>query len=93
MPWVARLLVQLFGSAVARVATGAGVGLFTMAALTPVILSALNQAATSFSGITSAVANIMLLSGMGVGMSIVGSAILTRVAIEAGKIGLKRMTK
>ncbi|QDS16168.1 DUF2523 domain-containing protein [Xanthomonas arboricola] len=93
MPWLAALLTQLLGSAVARIATGAGIGLVTVAALTPVILSALNQAATRFSGIPSAVANIMLLSGMGVGMSMVGSAILTRVAIEAGKISLQRMTK
>ncbi|MCC5067069.1 DUF2523 domain-containing protein [Xanthomonas campestris] len=93
MPWLSTLLTQLVGSAIARMATGAGIGLVTLAALTPIVLSALNEAASKFGGITSAVANIMLLSGMGFGMSLIGSAILTRVAIEAGKISLQRMTK
>lgn len=92
MPWLAGLLTSLLGSAVARMLTGAGIGLATFATLTPLVLSMLNFAADKFSGITSAVLNIMLLSGIGVGLSIIGSSIIARIAIEAGKIGLQKMS-
>lgn len=91
MPWLAALLTQLLGSAVARVATGAGIGLVTFAALTPIVLSAMNEISARMGGIESAVLNIMLLSGAGPALSMIGSAIVARVAIEAGKIGLKKV--
>lgn len=90
MPWLAALLAQLLGSAVARVATGAGIGLVTFASLTPLVLSALNAMASRMQGIPSAMLNVILLSGAGVGITMIGSAIMTRVAIDAAKVGLKK---
>lgn len=92
MPWLVTLLTSLLGSGLARVLTGAGLGLATFAALTPLVLSALNVGAQRFSGIASTVLNIMLLSGLGVGLSMVGSAIMTRVAIEAARVSLQKMS-
>lgn len=90
MPWVAALLTNLLGTAAARVLTGAGLGLATFAALTPLVLAALNAAATRFNGIASNVANVMLLSGFGLAVTMIGSAMLTRVAIDAGKVALTK---
>ena len=93
MPWLVTLLTSLVGSFLGRVLSGAGLGLVTFAALTPVVLSALNKGAQKFNGITGTVLNIMLLSGLGVGLSIIGSAIVARVAVEAGKVAVSKMSK
>lgn len=90
MPWLGALLANLLGSAVARMLTGAGLGLVTFAALTPLVLSAMNGAAQKFSGIASSVLQIMLMSGFGVAISAVGSAIVTRIAIEATRVAIKK---
>lgn len=90
MPWIAGLLSSLLGTAAARVLTGAGLGLATFAALTPLVLSALGAVSTHFNGIASNVANVMLLSGFGLGVTMIGSAMLTRVAIDAGKVALTK---
>lgn len=90
MPWLGVLLANLVGSAVARMLTGAGLGLLTFAALTPVILTALNAVNTATSGLPSDMAAIMLKSGFGVAMSAIGSAILTRAAIEAAKVSVAK---
>ena len=90
MPWLVTLLTSLLGSAAARVLTGAGLGLVTFAGLTPVVLSALNLLRDKVGGMTGEIAQLCLLSGIGVGLSMIGSAIMTRVAIEAGKVALKK---
>lgn len=90
MPWIAAMLTSLVGTAIARMLTGAGLALVTFAALTPLILSLLNAAAQNFSGIAQATAQIMLLSGMGEALSLIGSAMLTRVAIQAASVGVKK---
>lgn len=90
MPWLGALLAGLLGTAGARVLTGLGLGLVTYAAMTPVILSALNAVKSSTSGITSSVLQLMLLSGIGEAMSAIGAAMLTRAAIDAGRVALAR---
>jgi len=70
--------------------TGAGLGLVTFAALTPLVLSALNAAAQKFNGIPSSILQIMLMSGFGVALSAVGSGIVTRLAIEAARVAIKK---
>lgn len=90
MPWLAALLASMLGSGVARLLTGAGLALTTFAALTPLVLSALNAGANAFQGIGGATLDIMLLSGLGIGLSAIGSAMLTRIAITAGRVFLSR---
>lgn len=90
MQWLGILLANLVGSSVARLLTGAGLGLVTFAALTPLVLSALNAVNNAAAGIPSDLAAILLKSGIGVAMSAIGSAILTRMAIEAAKVSLAK---
>ncbi len=84
------ILGNIVGTGIARLLTGAGLSLVTFAALTPLVLSMLNAGANAFSGIASATLNIMLLSGLGVALSAIGSGILTRVAIVAAAVGIKK---
>ena len=76
MPWLASLLASLLGTAVSRVLVGAGLSLATFAALTPVVLSALNVARSAFGGLTASALQIVQISGLGVAISAIGSAIL-----------------
>lgn len=90
--WLATLLKNLFGDSVARVLGGAGLSLATAALLLPAITSALNAAASGINGIPSDVLNVALLFGFGEAMSLIGSAMLTRVAMNSTRLGLKKAT-
>lgn len=90
MPWLGMLLTTLLGTAGARVLTGLGLGLVTYAALTPAILMALNAARSAFGGITGSVLQLVLMSGIGEAVSTIGAAMLTRAAIDAGRVALAR---
>lgn len=90
MPWLGALLASLLGTSVSRMLVGAGLALASLAAVTPLVLSAMNAAAQGFGDITGAVLQIMLLSGIGEGISIIGSAILTRMIVDTGRIFVTR---
>lgn len=84
------LLANLLGNLVARVLTGAGLAIVTGAALIPVMTGALDAAAAAIGGMPGALLNLVGMAGFGEGMSIIGAAMLTRTAINAGRIGLKK---
>lgn len=84
------LLQSLFGDALARILGGAGLSVLSYAAVTPVVLAALNLVASRIGSITADIASLALLSGLGEGMSIVGSAIMARMAISAAGVGIGR---
>lgn len=90
MPWVAALLSSLLGTALSRVLVGAGLSLATFAALTPLVLSALNAFKNAMQGVTGAVLQIILISGLGVALSAIASALITRVAIDAAKVSVQK---
>ncbi|MFK3847850.1 MULTISPECIES: DUF2523 domain-containing protein [Bacteria] len=90
MPWLAAFLTSLLGNALARVLTGAGLGLATGAALLPLVRTALNLIVQKFNGMGADLANVMLLSGAGEAITIIGSAIVTRVVIDAGKVAVQK---
>jgi len=90
MPWLASFLVSLVGNSLARVLTGAGLGLATGAALLPLVRIALNKIPQYFGGISADLANVMLMSGAGEGITIIGSAIVTKVVIDAGKVAVQK---
>lgn len=87
--WLQTLLASLLGSAGSRVLTGAGLGLASFAAFSSIISVALNSAAAAFGGLPSAIAALIYISGMGTAMSAIGSAILTRAAIESARVSLR----
>lgn len=90
LPWLGSLLAGLLGTAGARVLSGLGLGLVTYAVLTPMVLSALNAARNLTSGMTSSVLQVVLLSGIGEAITMIGAAIMTRTAIDAGRVAIRK---
>lgn len=90
MPWLAGFLVSLLGNSLARVLTGAGLGLATGAALLPLVRIALNKIPQYWGGIAGDLANVMLMSGVGEAITMIGSAIVTKVVIDAGKVAVQK---
>lgn len=90
MPWLAAFLVQLLGNSLARVLTGAGLGLATGVALLPLVKGALNLITQKWSGISADLANVMLMAGAGEAITLIGSAIVTRIVIDAGKVAVQK---
>lgn len=93
MPWLGALLASLLGTAVSRLLVGAGLGVATFASVTPLVLSALNSAASAMAGVGGAALQIALMSGLGEALSAIGSAMLTRLAIESAKIAITKSSK
>lgn len=90
MPWLAAFLTQLLGNSLARVLTGAGLGLATGAALLPLVKGALNLITQKWSGISADLANVMLMAGAGEAITMIGSAIVTKIVIDAGKVAIQK---
>lgn len=93
MPWLAAFLTSLLGNALARVLTGAGLGLITGAALLPLVKSALQLIITKFGGIAGDIASVMLLSGFGEALTMIGSAMVTKIGIDAAKVAVAKGDK
>lgn len=88
--WLKELLRNVFGDSIASALGGAGLSLVTAAVMIPLVTTALNTAASSIGGITGDVLNVILLFGFGEAISIIGSAMLTRMVIGSGRVGVKR---
>lgn len=82
------LLQALFGDWIARILSGAGLSVISYAAVVPVVLGALNLMASHISGLSADVASIALLGGFGEAASIVGSAVMARMAIVSASAGI-----
>lgn len=77
----------------ARILVGAGLTLVVYSGVSVGVQSLLQQAASSMSGMPTAIVQLALLSGVGEGLSILGSALLTRVGLTmAGNIAGLRKT-
>lgn len=90
LKYLSQLLKNLLGDSLARVLGGAGLSLVSMAALVPLVTTALNAAASAVGGIGGDVLNVILLFGFGEAMSVMGAAMLTRMSIQAASVGLKK---
>jgi len=87
------LLENLLGSSVAKMLAGAGVSLVSYAALAGVVMGALNAAAAAVGGMPAALYQVAMMSGIGYAISIIGAAIMTRVALNSASLGFKKATK
>lgn len=90
MPWLASFLTSLLGNGIARLLTGAGLGLATGAALLPLVKAGLNLIVQKFNGIGADLANVLLMCGVGEAITIIGSGIVTKVMIDAGKVAVQK---
>lgn len=84
------MLSNLLGRSGATVLSSLGVGLFSFAAIGPLILGALNSAVALLGQIPSDLMQLVLLGGFGTSINIVGSAILTRIAISSASVGVMK---
>ena len=87
------LLQSLFGDSIARMLSGAGLSVISMAALMPIVLTALNLVSSHINGMSGDLASLALLSGLGEGLSIIGSAIMARMAISSASVGIGKAAK
>lgn len=75
------LVAWAMSGAVARLMVGAGLSLVVFSGLALGVEALLGQAATGFGGMPGDIVQIAKLSGVGVALSIIGSALLSRVAL------------
>lgn len=88
--WLATLLRNLLGDSVGRVLSGGGLALATGALMIPLLTTALSAVSSAFGGITGDILDVALMFGTGEGLSIIGSAMLTRVTINSAAVGLRK---
>lgn len=82
---IGAFIVGLAGPVVRKILLSLGIGLVSYAALTTVLNTALSSAKSAFGGMTGDVASLVQLSGAGECLSIIGGAMLARVAMLAVK--------
>jgi hypothetical protein len=82
------LLTGLLGGLLARVLIGAGMGVVTYGVLNTAVAAGLNAMVSQFSGMPADMLNLLLLSGVGQGLSIIGSAMTARAAMRAASVGV-----
>lgn len=90
MQYLGALLANLLGGGVASLLLGAGMAVTTYAVSKPLVMSALDQAAGAMSGMGGDILQVALIAGLGEVLSILGSAIATRLGISAGRVALTR---
>lgn len=76
LSWMAAGLVQ-------RVLVGAGITLVVFTGTESMVESALNSIGAKFGALPSTVAQIAMLAGVGEFLTLLGAALLTRLAIDA----------
>lgn len=79
----ARLFSFFVGNFLARVLTGAGMSIITVAWLGPMVTSLVSQVSGNFNGLTGDFVHILALSGVFQGVGYVLTAIVSRVAIDS----------
>jgi hypothetical protein len=85
IPLLGAFLVNLAVPAVRSILMHFGVGVLSFAALTTAVTFVLNQAKTSWGGLSSDVINILQLAGSSTALSIIAGALITRTSIAAMK--------
>jgi len=90
MPWLAVLLTNLLGTALARLLTGAGLAIGTYVAVRPVVMSALTLLRDHMQNVAGDILQVAMMGGYGEAATAIGSAVLTRVALEAARVFIKR---
>lgn len=89
------IIISIFtwflGSFLGKVLLGAGLTLLTATGVSTLVETALNGLSAYFAGVPADILSFVVMSGVPAGMSLIGSAILTRVFLQAGSriVGMK----
>ncbi len=84
------MLIWFAGNFIARVLVGAGLSLVTFTIATSLLDDALDFV-TSNLGALGDVMQILSIAGVGTGLSVIGSAMVARIAIDASSFTLKKV--
>lgn len=92
--WAAlgNILAGLAGSLLGRVLVGAGLGIATFAVIGTMTNSLMEILAQNLSGVSADLAQLLRISGVAAGLSMVGSAFLTRAAMVSAMIAVKKVS-
>lgn len=85
------VLKWAMGGLIARMLVGAGLTLVGYVSFVPLVMTGLNQLNSALGGLPADMLQVLLLGGLGEVLSIIGSAMLTRVSLLAGLAGLARV--
>jgi hypothetical protein len=85
---LAPLLIWVLASAVARVFVALGIALFTYSGIIALVQGFLDSATGFIGGLPASVLALIGIAGIDQALSIIGSALLTRAAINAAKISV-----
>lgn len=86
MPWLAVLLTNLLGTALARILTGAGLALGTYVTMRPVVMSALTLLRDNMQNMGGDILQVVIMGGYGEAATAIGTAILTLVALQSARV-------
>jgi len=81
---IVAIFTWVLGSAVAKLLIGAGITLLTAGGVYSIVQAALDGLATYFGGLPGGALQFVILTGVPQGLSLIGSAILTRTLMSAG---------
>ena len=84
------MFVWMAGSLLARVLVGAGLSVVTFSILSSLLDDALTFLTSNLGALGDAV-QVLYIAGVGTGLSIIGSAMVARVAIDASSFTLKKV--
>jgi len=84
------LMIWFAGNFLARVLVGAGLSVVTFSVLTTLLDDALSFV-TSNLGVLGSALQVLSIAGVGTGLSIIGSAMVARVAIDATSFTLRKV--
>ncbi|MBB3344513.1 DUF2523 domain-containing protein [Luteimonas sp. RC10] len=86
-----KIMQWALGGLIARALFGAGMTFVSYVAFFPLVNMALDQINNALAGMASDMYRVLMLGGLGDVLSILGSAMLTRVSMMAGLAGLARI--
>lgn len=73
--------------------SGAGIGVVVLAGMATMVTELLDKATDMLGGLTGDILDIALLAGIDTGLSMIGSAMLTRVALNQASVSFGLLPK
>ncbi|CAN7347611.1 DUF2523 family protein [Pseudoxanthomonas sp. LjRoot168] len=86
-----KLGMWVLGGFIARTLVGAGLTIVGYVAFVPLLEYGLDQLNNALGGMAADVLNVLLLGGLGDIITIIGSAMMTKISLLAGLAGLARV--
>lgn len=86
-------LKNLVGDFIAKSFVGAGLGIVSFAGLSALMLTALDAVKTYMGSLANAMLQMMLLLGVGEALTILGTAVMTRIAMQSAGITIGRVSR